>query len=485
MCLKTAIKMKKMRVAALIAFFCGHSLDVVGSMAIFAADLHEMKQRNVVENIESRVASRIGGLRAGVALSGGADSVALLLAAVAAGCDAVALHCNFSLRGDESDSDTEFCRALCRSLGVELREVRFDTMSLRRGGESIEMACRRLRYDWFAKMAAEMSLSGIALAHHKGDQAETMMLNLLRGSGPRGLAGMPAERDLFIRPLLGVDKSEILSYLEAKGVGYRTDSSNLSNDYRRNALRNVVLPRIREYFPDCDKGLDATRRAMSQTVAELDLLADLLADRFASIAVDDAWCIDIEALSELSSPEAALYRLSRHSSIDSPLSLPTVRSVLEADGGEARWFRCENGRCVVVKNRKMTPYVATHEDVDESLAKASWLSAVIVGKAEFAIKAEDQPGRRTVYFDADAIGPLEGLTLRHWRAGDRIKPFGMAGSRKVSDIFSDLHFSPIRKAETMLLCRGDDILWICGIRSSRLYPVGADTRRVLCIKMQP
>ncbi|MDE7392951.1 MAG: tRNA lysidine(34) synthetase TilS, partial [Muribaculaceae bacterium] len=194
----------------------------------------------------------------GVALSGGADSVALALALKAAGCNVVCLHVNFGLRGVESDADTEFCRDLALKHGFMFRQLSVDAAKERLGGESIEMACRRLRYDWFEQMACQEGLQCVAVAHHSDDNEETMMLNLLRGTGVAGLRGMQARRGIYVRPLLNVGRADIEAYLKCRGQSYRVDSSNLSNDYRRNAVPNDILPLIRRYFPDSDRGLLTT-----------------------------------------------------------------------------------------------------------------------------------------------------------------------------------------------------------------------------------
>lgn len=443
-----------------------------------------MNRRNVVEKIENAVASWIGVRRAGIALSGGADSVALLLAAKACGGDVVALHCNFSLRGDESDGDTEFCRELCDRLGVQLLVERFETMSQKFGGESVEMACRRLRYDWFERMAAELSLSNVALAHHCGDQEETIMLNLLRGSGPRGLAGMPTRRGVFIRPLLPFSRADILSYLEAKGQAYRTDSTNLANDYRRNALRNVIIPAIRQYFPDSMKGVEATRTAMRESAKALDLLAELLFKRYVEVDSAGRWHVDISSLKELSDSSAAMYELSRHPAIDCPLNVSVIAAMMRCKGGETRRFKCDNGRMVSLKDGILTEYSINTETDFEKLTDDDSFSVAVIGIEDFVLNETELPGKKCVYFDADEIGSIDELTLRHWRPGDRLYPFGMKGSRKVSDIFSDLHYGDLEKAQARLLCRGDEILWVLGVRSSRRYKVTDATRCVLRIAMK-
>ena len=178
-----------------------------------------------------------------VALSGGADSVALLRALHEAGCHSHAAHCNFHLRGDESMRDEQFVRDLCARLEIPLTVKDFDVAAWQQAhGGSVEMACRELRYAWFEQERERLQCSVIAVAHHADDQIETFFLNLLRGTGIKGLTGMSRLSGHIWRPLLVVSRQDILDYLFEIGQGYVTDSTNAQNDYRRNRLRNIVLP---------------------------------------------------------------------------------------------------------------------------------------------------------------------------------------------------------------------------------------------------
>lgn len=184
------------------------------------------------------------------AVSGGADSVALLRVLAALGCNCIAAHCNFHLRGDEADRDEAFVRKLCHDIDIELRCTDFDVEAYKKShGVSTEMACRELRYDWFERQRAALGCSVIAVAHHRDDNIETFFLNLVRGSGITGLAGIKPCNGKIVRPLLGSSRDEIINYLKTLGQDYVTDSTNLENDYARNKIRNVMLPEISRLFP--------------------------------------------------------------------------------------------------------------------------------------------------------------------------------------------------------------------------------------------
>ena len=192
-----------------------------------------------------------------IALSGGADSVALLLMMHERGEAEAAAHCNFHLRGEESNRDEQFVRDLCQKLGVRLFVKHFNSEEeAQRTGESIEMAARRLRYDWFEALRKAHGFSNVAVAHHRDDNAETILLNLVRGTGLRGLTGMESERPGVVRPLLNLSRRDILNYLQARHQPFVPDSTNADTHFRRNKLRHEVLPLLAEMNPNVVRTLN-------------------------------------------------------------------------------------------------------------------------------------------------------------------------------------------------------------------------------------
>ena len=200
----------------------------------------------------------LGIRRVVAAVSGGADSVAMLAAVIAAGIDVTAAHCNFHLRGEESMRDQRHVEEICRRLEVRLLTVDFDVDAhiASNRGISVEMACRELRHEWFAKLMTELKADRIATGHNADDNIETLMLNLLRGSGTSGLRGMLPDTGKIWRPLLSFHRPQIVQYLNEKNLTYVTDSTNLQSDYRRNFLRNEIIPSLRSRWPGFDKALD-------------------------------------------------------------------------------------------------------------------------------------------------------------------------------------------------------------------------------------
>ena len=199
-----------------------------------------------------------------VALSGGADSVALLRVLLVLGYHCEAAHCNFHLRGEESDRDERFVNELCKGLGVTLHVTHFDTVTYAsRHHVSIEMAAREMRYDWFEQLRKERGMAVIAVAHHRDDSVETFLLNLIRGAGINGLKGISPHNGCIVRPLLEVSRQDILDYLRCLRQGYVTDSTNLQDEYMRNKIRLNILPMLRELNPSVSESIAETSRRLT------------------------------------------------------------------------------------------------------------------------------------------------------------------------------------------------------------------------------
>lgn len=231
-----------------------------------------------VEKVVAKAIKNVGISKIIVTISGGADSVALILSLSSVkDLEIIAAHCNFHLRGEESMRDQRFVENLCSSLGIKLFLKDFDVNAYltKNPSLSVEMACRELRYDWFFKLMDSLGADRIATGHNADDNIETLFLNLLRGSGSSGLKGMLPDTGKIIRPLLSIHRKELEEYLLQKDQPFIVDSSNLSSDFRRNYLRNEIIPLLRERWPGLNKALDrsiellrAENRVIEQAVAD-------------------------------------------------------------------------------------------------------------------------------------------------------------------------------------------------------------------------
>ncbi len=387
-----------------------------------------------------------------VALSGGADSVALLCLLHDGGSDIEALHCNFHLRGEESERDERFVSDLCKRLNIPLHIQHFETKSYAEAqGISIEMAARQLRYAWFEEERIARKADRIAVAHHLDDQAETVLLNLIRGTGLRGLAGMHRTNGHIVRPLLTYPKSELLQYLQERGQNFVTDSTNEERDALRNRLRLDVIPLLRQLNPKAVQHIAEAASHVAEAMpyylkgvdASDDISATTLHERLAGCGFTASQEHDI------------LESLGRRSG--SVFESPTHRLV------------CDRGRIVVETKEKNEEPPALISRIVETTDAIAFLRTLPLSP-EWA------------YLDADRVEfPL---LLRHPQTGDRFRPYGMKqGNRLVSDFLTDNKLNVFEKQKQWLACSGNQIIWVCGLRIDHRYRVTPETNRILILKL--
>jgi len=412
-----------------------------------------------------------------VALSGGADSVALLSALTELGYDCAAAHCNFHLRGAESTRDMRHVEALAKVMDIDLYVKDFDVAERQKStGESVEMACRELRYRWFDELLDREYAQCIAVGHHREDQAETFFLNLLRGSGVTGLAGMRYRNGHVVRPLLDVSRADIEAYLRGKGLAWVDDSTNAGCEYARNRIRNRLLPLVEELFPG---GTDSVLRSMAILRENADFYAYAVSREAALHCTGEPKEINLETLAAGPHAGTVLYEY------------------LKAEG----FSRRQTDDMLVAAWRSGGTFVASSQhvrDVDHGVLRApreahiSGADAVEVNPAHnisMPVRinvsrhsaGEFAPGRDacTVYLDARALEGEPRWELRHWRRGDRMVPYGHKSDKLLSDIFADARLSAEAKHAVWLLTRNGKIVWAAGLRASGLFTIGPETREYL------
>lgn len=415
-----------------------------------------------------------------VGLSGGADSVALLSILVSLGYDCKALHCNFHLRGEESMRDERFAETFARhTLGIPFYKTDFDTEAYAAEKHiSIEMAARELRYEWFEKMREQFGAQAIAVAHHRDDQAETVLLNLVRGSGIRGLRGMLPKNGFIVRPLLGVGRKDLLSWLETQGYTYVTDSTNQSAAYTRNFIRLKIMPLLEEINPSA--GTAIARSA--EHLAEAEAVYLNVLEKAKKDVVKSANCFSISALLAYPSPQTVLYELLKPYGFTRLITEAIFASLGKASGKEfySSTYRLIKDRdCLLIapleEDSEAVTYVLEEETgVLKHPIELSWRKSVIT--KDFSLIKEKQ----IAYFDYDTL--RFPLVLRKWREGDWFIPFGMKGRKKLSDYFTNQKYSRFRKEAAWLLCSGPDIIWIVGERPDNRFCINKGTKSVLIVK---
>ena len=414
-----------------------------------------------------------------VGLSGGADSVALLHLLTRLGYPCVAAHCNFHLRNDESDADADFAQQTAEALGLPSRRIDFDTADYaRQHGVSTEMAARTLRYEWFDTLRRELGAEAIAVAHHRDDNVETILLNLIRGTGLSGLCGMRPRNGHIVRPLLSVDRHQIVRWLADRHIPFRTDSSNASDVYRRNFVRLRLLPLMEQLNPSVR---DAILR-MAGHLTDVEAIYRNAIDSHRAHLIDADGRISIDALLRTPAPHAMLFELLTPYGF-TPSQCADIARALSGESG--RSFVAPGGRWHLLKDRlHLILYPADEVSADTfTLTLGNELTAPIRLSLEERIVDEAftiSSSPHVATFDADRIALP--LTLRRWRAGDSFVPFGMTGRKKLSDYFSDHKFSLLRKAAAWILCDASGrILWIVGHRTDNRFRITSKTRRALIV----
>lgn len=414
-----------------------------------------------------------------VALSGGADSVALLRVLLQLGYDCRAAHCNFHLRGDESNRDENFVTELCKRLDVPLEIKHFDVPAyMNEHGISMEMACRDLRYEWFAQLLEEQDCECVAVAHHSDDNIETFFLNALRGTGIAGLTGMKPRNGAVVRPLLCVSRVEILDWLQSLEQDFVTDSTNLENDARRNRLRNVVLPTLYKEFSGAHDALLTTIENVRQCNDLYNEVVGVMRN-IVSYKEGESLIIDLEILASFENRLMLLYEILK------PLGFNAdqCRDMLSSAVG--RHFTSPGHTAVI---NRATIEVSPYNRRGESIHVIDLEDELIETPVRLEIKHENMlpfspdmvNGKTSVAFSPEILQSSQVL-LRHWREGDRFRPFGMHGSKLISDLFTDLKLTEKEKNEAWLLEADGEILWVLGYRASQHFKVPCDSTQYLII----
>ena len=411
-----------------------------------------------------------------VALSGGADSVALLLVLHNLGYKCEAMHCNFHLRGEESNRDEMFVTALCQKLGITLHIVHFGTEEYaKRHGISIEMAARELRYEAFEKQRKQIGAQAIAVAHHRDDSAETLLLNLIRGTGIKGLRGIQPKNGNIVRPLLCVGREDIIEYLKWRGEEFVTDSTNLTSDYTRNKIRIEVIPKLAEINPSIKESLVATAQRISE--------AELIYRRAIEEAVERVKkenTIDIELLRREIAPATLLHEMLSPLGFNST-QVEDIYNSIESEG--SRQFTTTEW-CVTKDRSKfiITPK-EEFEQADITLPHEGSVETPqgVITITQAVFNGDIPKQRNIACLDIEKLHLP--LTLRKVQNGDRFAPFGMRGTKLVSDYLTDRKRSLIEKqAQLVVTDAKGEIVWLVDERPSSRCCISESTKRVLILE---
>lgn len=411
-----------------------------------------------------------------LACSGGLDSVVLSYLFKGLALDFSIAHCNFNLRGEESDGDAAFVAALAKQLEVPFYQEGFDTKAYAKDNKlSTQMAARTLRYNWFEDLRLEKEYDVIATAHHADDNLETVLINLSRGTGVRGLTGITEQTDTIIRPLLPFSREELLGFAKKKNYYWREDSSNATTDYLRNALRHNVIPEYKKASKNVLKGVsNTTKHLMATTHLVEDYM--LLLYNLIVIETSDGYEIDLTKLNDLPHKEAVLYELL------SPFGFAAwddINNLVTAQSG--KFVFSETHR--LLKDR--SKLILTVRDSMENISEEIFIQKnerQIIAPLRLTLIPTDKIG----YLDSSVIYVDESLIsypllVRKWREGDSFKPFGLKGNKKISKFFKDEKVSLAAKEKMWLLCSDNKIVWVIGMRADDRFKVTKRTTQILKI----
>lgn len=417
------------------------------------------------------------------AVSGGIDSTVMLNVMNDFGFDCIVAHCNFKLRGEESDGDQMFVKALAEKFEFKFLCETFDTHAYAdETGLSVQMAARDLRYQWFYEMADQYNCRFIALAHNSDDQAETVITNLIRGTGIRGLTGMKFVKDRLFRPLIEISRKEIEEFATANSIDYRTDSTNITTKYSRNKIRHQVLPLMQEINSSAVKNILKSVKYLHDT--ELILKEYVSEMRLKCLYYeDDKTVIDLKELNKSAAPETVLFEILIREGFPKTLAAESLNLIGAQSGKSVSFLNVEvlkdRNRLIIEKNK--LEEVALNVLISESELDVLLKYGIKASVADFIIK-DFKISKNANFAYADYEKLKFPLLLRHRRDGDKFKPFGMKNFRKLSDFFTDEKLSIFEKDEALILESGQDIVWIAGHRSDDRFRITAKTKRILVLE---
>lgn len=413
-----------------------------------------------------------------VACSGGVDSVVLTHLLQQLGFEIALAHCNFSLRGKESDLDEMFVIGLARKLEIPVFAETFDTYKYADDLKiSIQMAARDLRYKWFEEILSNFKYQYFLTAHHLDDDLETFFINLSRGTGLKGLKGIPNKNQNILRPLLVFSKEEILNFAQQNKLKWREDLSNFSPDYLRNKIRLQLIPKFKETNKTVMKNFQTTQRNLQSSQA---LIEDYMALIY-KLAVSETslgYTLNVQKLQELPNSKALLYELLNDFGFT---EWDDVSNLLQAQTGKQLFSKTHR----LLKNREeiILTDLGNYDKEDEFFIPREGIDHPIKLTLEHSINMGDTK-KDVIYVSADKLKfPLK---IRKWKEGDYFYPFGMDGKKKkLSKYFKDEKISRLQKEKTWLLTSEENIVWVIGFRMDERFKVGNKDEEILKIKFSP
>jgi len=414
-------------------------------------------------------------------VSGGIDSMVMLSLFHNAGFDVSVAHCNFSLRGDESDGDEELVIHECELNGLTLHRVRFDTEGYAKTNKlSIQVAARNLRYNWFASICKDFGYTKLAIAHNRDDVAETVIINLARGTGLKGLSGIKSKQGIIIRPLLFAGRDEITRFATLHNIRYREDSSNASVKYARNRIRHNVIPELEKLNPSAKASIYSTANHVQEALVLVESYVNTLRSK---VVKEDGGNIFISIQSLKDEPHCKFFLFEELTPFGfSPDVIEQINESIKGQTGKVFYSSThqllhDRDYLVLAQRKELDRQIITFDSDCESLDYPLKINFKVNDNSETLIIPHDC---NIAFLDFDKL--TFPLTLRPWQPGDRFMPFGMDGLKKVSDFLIDQKVSLFEKESVYVLESGHDIIWVVGKRIDNRYRISNQTKRIWIAK---
>jgi tRNA(Ile)-lysidine synthase len=412
-------------------------------------------------------------------VSGGVDSIVMANMFLTANFDAAIAHCNFSLRGKASDDDAAFVETFAKTHKIIFHSIKFDTESYAHKHKiSIEMAARELRYDWFENIRKQYKYSKIAIAHNKNDVVETFFLNLVRGTGIKGLLGITKKTETIIRPLLFASRKQIENYAHRRNIAFCTDETNSSNKFSRNRIRNCIIPEFEKINPSF---LQTMTENINHLLQCYDALQSAKNKAIADIVYADGnnFVIDVNKLHKTGNEQLWLFEILQQYNFGAE-RIADIFAALDGESGKNFFspthILLKDRARLIISMPKSDRYLSV--EIDENTEEIEHPVSLKIEKLKNkSITIEKQANIAFLNFDKLQFP----LTLRRWQAGDSFTPFGMNGRKKLSDYLINKKLSQFEKDEQYVLLSNGKIVWLVNHRIDDNFKIDENCKTILKI----
>ena len=416
-----------------------------------------------------------------LAVSGGLDSMVLADLCIKSGLDIALAHCNFKLRNEESDGDEDFIKAFAQTNNLEVFITHFETETVATTQkQSIQMAARHLRYEWFEMLKTQKGFEYILTAHHADDNLETMLINLSRGTGLDGLTGIPELNGSIVRPLLEFDREDIHDFATYHKLSWREDSSNNSTKYVRNNLRHTIIPLLKEMNPSFIESFQNTQNHLKDTQSILEDYMLEVEDKVVESIDENQMIYNVDRILSLNNPKGYLYQLLKGYNFT---DWTQITALLGAQSGKQ--IRSSTHR--LIKNRSQLILTPLDKKSKISISIDASDTFVLLPSQLFDLKLElseslGSTSNTVVYLDLELLQfPLR---LGSWNEGDYFYPRGMKGKKKLSKYFKDEKLSLIEKENTVVLYSNNAVVWIVGMRADQRFIANEKSTKILKLSIE-